>query len=85
MKIDAAGVAFPQAAPTPGGNWLASCNAPQTLRMASVAMAKAIPKAKLLELGGAKRGGHFEHHARSAEAVRAFISAPVNVPGLRSV
>lgn len=56
-----------------------------TLPRASVTMAEAIPQAKLLELGEAKHGGHFEHHARFAEAVRAFVSAPIDIPGLQSV
>ena len=50
---------------------------PVTLPSASVTMASSIPQATLLELEPAKHGGHFEHHARFAEAVQAFVAPPV--------
>lgn len=55
-----------------------------TLPSASVAMAEAIPKSAVLQLEPAKHAGHFEHHARFAEAVREFVSAQVVPPRVPS-
>ncbi|QEH38421.1 Arylesterase [Aquisphaera giovannonii] len=54
-----------------------------TLTSASVTMANTIPRATLLQLEPARHGGHFEHHARFAEAVRAFVAASAEAPRLQ--
>jgi pimeloyl-ACP methyl ester carboxylesterase len=49
-----------------------------TLPEASLTMAGSIPKATLLQLEPARHAGHLEHHARFAQAVREFVSMPVD-------